>query len=94
MKGIQKMKHIALAGAMLLGLAASPAFAQQYDDTMAVSAAGTQAGKVFGMTYAPVGEVAQNQVQIVYYRAQTAGGKTKAANVCPATYFSSHAMLT
>jgi len=80
MKGIQTMKHIALAGAMLLGLAASPAFAQQYDDTMAVSAAGTQAGKVFGMSYAPVGQIAADQVQVVYYRAQTRGNG-KAANV-------------
>ncbi|MGU7816116.1 OmpA family protein [Burkholderia sp. AW49-1] len=82
MKGIQTIKHVALASAMVLGLAASPAFAQQYqtDNTMAVSAAGTQAGKTFGMSYAPVGQVASNQVQVVYYRAQTAGN-AKAANV-------------
>ncbi|MET3632013.1 OmpA family protein [Burkholderia sp. 572] len=83
MKGIQTIKHVALASAMVLGIAAAPAFAQQYqtDDSMAVSAAGTQAGKVFGMNYAPVGQVASNQVQVVYYRAQTAGGNAKAANV-------------
>ncbi|KVQ03683.1 OmpA family protein [Burkholderia ubonensis] len=81
MKGIQTIKHVALASAMLLGLAASPAFAQyQTDDAISVAAAGTQAGKVFGMTYAPVGQIAADQVQIVYYRAQ-AMGNGKAANV-------------
>ncbi|KVQ05119.1 OmpA family protein [Burkholderia ubonensis] len=81
MKGIQTIKHVALASAMLLGLAASPAFAQyQTDDAISVAAAGTQAGKVFGMSYAPVGQVAADQVQIVYYRSQ-AMGNGKAANV-------------
>ncbi|KVU38835.1 hypothetical protein WK68_14715 [Burkholderia ubonensis] len=77
MKGIQTIKHVALASATLLGLTASPAFAQ-YDDTMAMSADDTQAGKMFGMTHAPVDQVALNQVQIVYYCAQTGGGNAKA----------------
>ncbi len=47
-----------------------------------MSGAGTQLGKVFGQSYAPVGQVSSQQAQIVYYRDASAGaGRSSAADV-------------
>ncbi|WP_429412424.1 OmpA family protein [Paraburkholderia sp. WSM4174] len=47
-----------------------------------MAGAGTQPGKVFGQTYAPVGQVGPQQAQIVYYRDASAGaGRSAAADV-------------
>jgi OOP family OmpA-OmpF porin len=46
------------------------------------ASAGTQPGKVFGQSYAPVGQVGSQQAQIVYYRDASAGaGRSAAAEV-------------
>jgi OmpA-OmpF porin, OOP family len=52
------------------------------EPTAHISAAGSQAGKVFGPTYAPVGVVSPQQVQVVYFRAPMSGANARsAANV-------------
>lgn len=99
MKAKLTMKRIAFAGALFAAMTtighaqqyvqptdAAQTQAQtrvQSEPHPAVAQAGTQAGKVFGAPYAPVGQIAQDQVQIVYYRAQlpASQGKPTAANV-------------
>ncbi|MCC8405627.1 OmpA family protein [Paraburkholderia sp. MMS20-SJTN17] len=85
----------ALAGALLVTAGVLPAVAQQTSSNQqppaAVAAApaaapmagaGTQPGKVFGQTYAPVGQVGPQQAQVVYYRDTSAGaGRSAAAGV-------------
>jgi OmpA-OmpF porin, OOP family len=85
----------ALAGALLVTAGILPAVAQQTfsnpqplatqvgaPGTGPMSGAGTQPGKVFGQTYAPVGQVSSQQAQIVYYRDASAGaGRSAAADV-------------
>ncbi len=47
-----------------------------------MTGAGTQPGKVFGQTYAPVKQIGPQQAQIVYYRDASAGtGRSAAADV-------------
>ncbi|VWD54788.1 OmpA/MotB domain-containing protein [Burkholderia lata] len=76
MKLSKTMKHLALFGAVLMAAGTLPATAQTamsdtFDSAMPFNGAGTRAGQVFGSTYAPVGTVASNQTQIVYYRPGT-----------------------
>lgn len=85
----------ALAGALLVTAGTLPAIAQQTfsnpqppvtqavaSGTAPVARAGTQPGKVFGQSYAPVGQVGPHQAQIVYYRDASAGaGRSAAADV-------------
>jgi OOP family OmpA-OmpF porin len=97
MKAKTVMTRIAFAGALFAAMAAT-GHAQQYAQTIDATQAQIQNGqhqpmvqaqaaaqekKVYGETYAPVGQVAQDQVQIVYYRAQlpASQGKPTAANV-------------
>lgn len=86
MKLNQSIKQLTIAGAMSLFVMTLPAVAQTTTGTthsqLSVAQAGTQAGKVFGAVYAPVGQAAPDQVQVVYYRSASAGGaKRPAANV-------------
>jgi OOP family OmpA-OmpF porin len=90
----QTLKH-ALAGALLLTASILPAVAQQTfsnQQSLAtpvgvagvapIPGAGTQPGKIFGQTYAPVEQVSSQQAQIVYYRDASAGpGRSAAADV-------------
>lgn len=85
----------ALAGALLVTAGTLPAIAQQTfsnpqppvtqagaSDTTPTVRAGTQPGKVFGQSYAPVGQVGPQQAQIIYYREASAGaGRSAAAHV-------------
>ncbi|MGF6415006.1 OOP family OmpA-OmpF porin [Paraburkholderia sp. MM5482-R2] len=85
----------ALAGALLVTAGTLPAIAQQTfsnpqspvtqaaaPGTAPTARAGTQPGKVFGQSYAPVGQVSSQQAQIVYYRDASAGaGRSAAADV-------------
>ncbi|ADG16480.1 OmpA/MotB domain protein [Paraburkholderia atlantica] len=85
----------ALAGALLVMAGILPAVAQQTFSnqpplatqvgapvTGSMSGAGTQPGKVFGQTYAPLGQVSSQQAQVVYYRDASAGaGRSAAADV-------------
>nr|WP_311529065.1 OmpA family protein [uncultured Ralstonia sp.] len=95
MKAKTLMTRIAFAGALFAAMT-TLGHAQQYPQTIDATQAQTQSGqhqpmvqadaqekKVFGATYTPVGQVAQDQVQIVYYRAQlpASQGKPTAANV-------------
>ncbi|WP_072445386.1 MULTISPECIES: OmpA family protein [Burkholderia] len=83
MKLNKTMKHLLFAGAVLMGAATLPAIAQPSNvaPAMSLSSAGTQAGKVFGETYAPVGVVGAQQAQIVYYRAGAGAATRSAAHV-------------
>lgn len=82
------MTRIAFAGALFAAMTAI-GHAQQYIPPM--DAAQAQEKQVFGATYAPVGQVAQDQVQIVYYRAplRAGQGKPTAANVYLDDHFQS-----
>jgi len=81
----QTLKH-ALAGALIVTAGILPAVAQQTFSNQPSPAtqvgADIQPGKIFGQTYAPVGQVSSQQAQIVYYRDASAGaGRSAAANV-------------
>ena len=84
------IQQLALASALLASLASGPVLAQasqpapqgRVDTSLSVGQAGQQAGRVFGAVYAPVGQAAADQVQVIYYRQQVSGGAPRpAANV-------------
>jgi OmpA-OmpF porin, OOP family len=97
MKTTSFLHPLALAGAAFLSAVSLCAQAQQpaqiqqplaaqmagqYAPQMQVADAGTQAGKVFGAPYAPVGQVGPQQAQIVYFRGPASGADARvAANV-------------
>ncbi|TDA47475.1 OmpA family protein [Burkholderia pyrrocinia] len=87
-----KTFRLALASAALTATFAVSAFAQQQAQTpltaqaavqpaKTAAKAGTQAGKVFGQTYAPVAGVGQDQTQVVYYRPAAGAAPNAPANV-------------
>lgn len=84
------IKQMALASALLASLASAPVLAQtsqpaapgRVDTSIGVDQAGQHAGRVFGAVYTPAGQVAADQVQVIYYRQQVSGGAARpAANV-------------
>lgn len=84
------IQQLAVASALLASLASGPVLAQasqpapqgRVDTSLSVDQAGQQAGRVFGAVYAPAGQVAADQVQVIYYRQQVSGGAPhSAANV-------------
>jgi OmpA-OmpF porin, OOP family len=96
MKNSSFLHRLALVGAATLGAGSASVYAQLPQQPYAASvrqdnafepaahlgATGGLPGKVFGMSYAPVGQVGPQQVQIVYFRTAMSGSNTRsAANV-------------
>lgn len=83
------IKQLALASALLASLASAPVLAQtataaqaHTDSSQSIAQAGQTAGRVFGAAYTPAGQIAADQVQVIYYRQQVSGGAPRpTANV-------------